>query len=76
MSEERKEKLFNKMYYDYLEREEAEEVIDYLLKLEEKNKQLQEENRQLKIENTNYKYKLMNGNSNIAEILGDKENDK
>ena len=34
MEEKRKEKLLNKMYYTYLEREEAQEIIDYIIKLE------------------------------------------
>ena len=68
MSEERLEKLCNKMYYDYLEKEEAQEIINYIHLLEEENKQL-------KIENVNYRYKILSGNSNIAEILRDKEQD-
>ena len=42
MSEERLEKLLNKMYYDYLEREEAQEVINYIKKLEKENKMLRD----------------------------------
>ena len=72
MSEERLEKLCNKMYYDYLEKEEAQEIINYIHLLEEENKQL-------KIENAYYKSKILGGNSQLQElndkieILGDKE---
>ncbi len=40
MNNERKEYLFNKAYYSYLEKEEAEELINYLTKLEKENSTL------------------------------------
>ena len=39
MSEEKLEKYWNKVYYDYLEQEEAEELIDYDKNMEQENKQ-------------------------------------
>ena len=42
MSEEKLEKYWNKVYYDYLEQEEAEELINYYKNMEQENKQLKE----------------------------------
>ena len=42
MSEEKLEKYWNKVYYDYLEQEEAEELIEYYKNMEQENKQLKE----------------------------------
>lgn len=42
MSEEKLEKYWNKVYYDYLEQEEAKELIDYYKNMEQENKQLKE----------------------------------
>lgn len=42
MSEEKLEKYWNKVYYDYLEKEEAKELIDYYKNMEQENKQLKE----------------------------------
>ncbi len=43
MSEEKLEKYWNKVYYDYLEQEEAKELIDYYKNMEQENKQLKVE---------------------------------
>lgn len=43
MTEQRLEKLWNKAYYYYLEREEAQELIDYYENMEQENKQLKEQ---------------------------------
>ena len=48
MSEEKLEKYWNKVYYDYLEPEEVEELIDYYNNMEQENKQLKEEKNKLR----------------------------
>ena len=69
MNKEELEKLINKMYYEYLDTEEAQKIIDYIKKLEQENKILKENaehndkvvdkvnwgNQQLKKENQKYK---------------------
>lgn len=40
MNKERLEKLCNKMYYSYLDEEEAQELIDYYKNMEQENKHL------------------------------------
>lgn len=82
MSEEKLEKYWNKVYYDYLEQEEAKELIDYYKNMEQENKQLKD-----KINNAlNYiKWHYDLGTKKevsfcllrdrLLEILGDKENE-
>lgn len=43
MTEEEKEKLINKLYYSYLDNDEAQKVIDYIIKLEQENQQLKQQ---------------------------------
>ena len=40
MNEERLEYLVNEMYYNYLEQDEAKELIDYITNLQQENTQL------------------------------------
>lgn len=43
MNKEELEILLNKMYYDYVDREEAQKIIDYIKNLEKENQELKEE---------------------------------
>lgn len=72
MSEERLEKLCNKMYYDYLEKEEAQEIINYIHLLEEKNKQLKEDKKEA-VKYINRTQMPEGYKKVLLEILGDKE---
>lgn len=40
MSEEELERLLNKMYYEYLDRDEAQKVIDYIINLDHQKQEL------------------------------------
>lgn len=50
MNKEEKEKLLNKLYYDYLDNNEAKKVIDYIINLEKENQRLKEQLQQKEVE--------------------------
>lgn len=68
MNNERLELLLNKMYYNYLEKEEAKIIIDYIISLEEKrNKAIGHINAcgcKLSKDETRYLLEILKGDSN------------
>jgi hypothetical protein len=69
MNEERLEHLVNEMYYNYLEQDEAEELIDYIKDLQQENQQLKD-----KYENIITRYRFIKNRVNQGMSIENKNN--